>query len=58
MDTKTIINCKTGESRTYDNVDITDEKTGMATVKVDKKWYLIDLSDPDTLLNPFELSAQ
>ena len=58
MDTKTIINCKTGETRTYDNVDITDEKTGMATVRVDKKWYLIDLSDPDALLNPFELAAQ
>lgn len=54
--TKTLLNCKTGESKTIGNVgDWVDDKTGMVTVEEDGEWYLVDLSDPDTLLNPFEL---
>lgn len=47
---------KTGESKTIGNVgDWVDYKTGMITVEADGEWYFINLSDPDTLLNPFEL---
>ncbi len=54
--TKTLLNLKTGESKTIGNVgDWVDYKTGMITVEADGEWYFIDLSDPDTLLNPFEL---
>ncbi len=53
--TKTLLNCKTGESKTFDNVGLEDDKTEMITVEADGAWYIVDLSDPDTLLNPFEL---
>lgn len=53
--TKTLLNCKTGESKTIGNVGLVDDKTGMITVEEDGAWYIVDLSDPDTLLNPFEL---
>ncbi len=33
-------------------------KTGMVTVETDGAWYIVELSDPETLLNPFELAAQ
>ena len=53
--TKTLLNCKTGESKTIGNVGLVDDKTEMITVEADGAWYLVDLSDPDKLLNPFEL---
>lgn len=53
--TKTLLNCKTGESKTIGNVGLVDDKTEMITVEADGEWYFIDLSDPDKLLNPFEL---
>lgn len=55
--TKTLLNLKTGESKTIGNVgDWVDDKTGMVTAEEDGAWYLVDLSDPDTLINPFEIA--
>ena len=54
--TKTLLNLKTGESKTIGNIGLVDDKTEMITVEADGEWYLVDLSDPDTLLNPFELA--
>lgn len=54
-----IVNCKTGEVKTYsdDNLSIEafDKDSGMLLMKSDGAYYLADPSDPDTLLNPFEL---
>ena len=54
-----IVNCKTGEIKTYsdDNLSIEafDKDSGMLLMKSDGAYYLADPSDPDTLLNPFEL---
>ena len=56
---KHIINCKTGEVKTYadDKISIEafDKDSGMLLMKSDGAYYLADPSDPDTLLNPFEL---
>ena len=55
-----IINYKTGEIKTYtsDTYDILgcDSATGMLLVKADSAIYLADVSDPDTLINPFEIA--
>ena len=54
-----IVNCKAGEVKTYsdDNLSIEafDKDSGMLLMKSDGAYYLADPSDPDTLLNPFEL---
>ena len=54
-----IVNCKTGEMKTYsdDNLSIEafDKDSGMLLMKSDGAYYLADPADPDTLLNPFEL---
>ena len=54
-----IVNCKTGEVKTYadDKISIEafDKDSGMLLMKSDGAYYLADPSDPDTLLNPFEL---
>ena len=59
LSTKYIINCKTGEVKTYadDNLSIEafDKDSGMLLMKSDGAYYLADPADPDTLLNPFEL---
>jgi len=57
---KHIINCKTGEVKTYadDKISIEafDKDSGMLLMKSDGAYYLADPSDPNTLLNPFELA--
>ena len=55
-----IVNCKAGEIKTYadDKISIEafDKDSGMLLMKSDGAYYLADPSDPDTLLNPFELA--
>lgn len=55
-----IINCKTGETKTFtaDTYDIMDwdKETGMLLVKADGAIYLAHVSDPDTLIHPFEMA--
>lgn len=57
-----VINCKTGETKTYEDnkvYDIVsyDIESGLMLVKADDAYYLADPSDPDTLINPFEYAA-
>ena len=52
-----IINCKTGDSKEFEIIQ-TGNNTDRIAVKDGGYWYLVDLSDPDALLNPFELAAQ
>ncbi|MBQ2823141.1 MAG: hypothetical protein IJF18_01010 [Oscillospiraceae bacterium] len=56
-----IVNCKTGEikeyadKKTYDIIYCYGE-TGKMIVKSDGAYYLADVSDLDTLINPFEIA--
>lgn len=55
-----IVNCKTGEMKTYsdDNLSLEgfDSTSGKLIMKSDGNYYLADLSDPETLINPFEIA--
>lgn len=53
-----IINCTTGETTEYTNIDNFDPETGKLLIKTDGEYYIADVSDPDTLLNPFELADE
>lgn len=57
-----IVNCKTGKVKTYSDdkisIEAFDKDSGMLLMKSDGAYYLAAPSDPDTLLNPFELAAQ
>ena len=60
LSTEYIINCKTGEVKTYDDdkisIEAFDKDSGMLLMKSDGAYYLADPADPETLLNPFELA--
>lgn len=50
-----IINCKTGEVTDFEYEDISHE-TGMLLTEKDGEYYLVHVSDPETLINPFEIA--
>lgn len=60
-----IVNCKAGETKIYTNhrkpedsimlIDF-DSYSGKLLIKSDGNYYLADVSDPDTLINPFEVA--
>ena len=50
-----IINCKTGEIKTVDYEEISGY-TGKMLVQSDGAYYLADISNPETLINPFEIA--
>lgn len=55
-----IVNCTTGETTAYtgtDNFNF-DPKSGKLIIKKDGNYYIADVSDPETLLNPFELADE
>ncbi len=55
-----IINCTTGEKTAYtgtDNFNF-DPKSGKLIIKKDGNYYIADVSNPETLLNPFELADE
>lgn len=53
-----IVNCKTGEMKTYSDdslrLEEIDLTSGKLLMKSDGAYYLADLADPETLINPFE----
>ena len=53
-----IVNCKTGEMKTYSDDSLSleefDSTSGKLLMKSDGAYYLADLADPETLINPFE----
>ncbi len=53
-----IVNCTTGETTEYTNIDKFDPETGKLLIKTDGNYYIADVSDPETLLNPFELADE
>lgn len=54
----TIIDCKTGDVKTFENIEYIYREVGVLVMKSEGLYYLAYPSDPDTLLNPFELVAQ
>ena len=50
-----IINCKTGEM-TDCNYELYSVNTGTIVVESEGAYYIADISDPDTLINPFEIA--
>ncbi len=50
-----IINCKTGEIIDY-KCEQFSASTGMMVVESDGAYYLAHISEPDTLINPFEIA--
>jgi len=60
-ETDKILNCKTGEIKEYANDDTYNiigchSETGKLIVSSDDAYYIADISDPDTLINPFEIA--
>ncbi len=53
-----IVNCTTGETTAYTNIDNFDPETGKLLIKTNGEYYIADVSAPDTLLNPFELADE
>lgn len=53
-----IINCTTGETTEYTNIDNFDPETGKLLIKTNGEYYIADVSAPETLLNPFELADE
>ena len=55
-----IVNCKTGEMKTYSDDSLKlegfDSTGGKLLMESDGNYYLADLSDPETLINPFEIA--
>ncbi len=59
-----IANCATGEVKTYEKtiddlgyyIEAFDEELGLMVVKSDEYYYLVDPADPETLINPFEIT--
>ena len=59
-----IANCATGEVKTYENtkdelgyyIKAFDEESGLMVVESDGYYYLVDPADPETLINPFEIT--
>ena len=55
-----IVNCKTGEMKTYSDsslrVEEFDSTGGKLLMESDGNYYLADPSDPETLINPFEIA--
>lgn len=55
-----IVNCKTGEMKTYSDENLSlegfDSTSGKLIMKSDGNYYLADPSDPETLINPFEIA--
>ena len=59
-DSRYIVNCKTGEMKTYSDYSLKlegfDSTGGKLLMKSDDNFYLADPSDPETLINPFEIA--
>lgn len=60
-ETDKILNCKTGEIKEYANDDTYNivgchSETGKLIVSSDDAYYIADISDPDTLINPFDIA--
>lgn len=60
-ETDKILNCKTGEIKEYANDDTyniigSHSDTGKLIVSSDDAYYIADISDPETLINPFEIA--
>ncbi len=53
-----IINCTTGETTAYTNIDDFDPESGKLIIKKGSEYYIADVSDPETLLNPFEIADE
>lgn len=51
-----IVNCKTGEIKNDIYIEKFDPDSGKLLIKSDGNYYLADVSDPDTLINPFEVA--
>lgn len=53
-----IVNCKTGEIKNDIYIEKFDPDSGKLLIKSDGNYYLADVSDPDTLINPFEVAEK
>lgn len=55
-----VLNCKTGEMKTYSDENLSlegfDFTSGKLIMKSDGNYYLADITDPETLINPFEIA--
>ena len=55
-----IVNCKTGEMKTYSDDSLRlegfDSTSGKLIMESDGYYYLADITDPETLINPFEIA--
>ncbi len=55
-----IVNCKTSEMKTYSNENLSlvgfDSTSGKLIMCSNGNYYLADITDPETLINPFEIA--
>ena len=59
LNQNTIVNCNTGEVKSTDyKIEKGYSEYGLIVVKADKNYYLVKPSEPDKLINPFEIATR